>query len=157
MVVEHFHLSVRWQTINILFLATLITFLLRVCMSVTALQMKVDFGWSENDLGMVLSSYYWGYSLGQVPSILIAEKFGGKLTLGIGVFIPSLLNFLVPTCSKFSVSYTVTLQALIGIAQSAAFPSCYYLFPRWIPLLERTIMVSYCMSGIFLVLQLLSY
>lgn len=49
---------------------------LRVNMSVAASKMKEEFGWSEVEKGFVLSSFYWGYTVGQIPASWIAKVTG---------------------------------------------------------------------------------
>jgi sugar phosphate permease len=144
-------LSIRWQVISVLFLATMITFIMRINMSVASLQMALEFNWNENELGYVLSSFYWGYAFGQIPSILLAEKFGGSIILGTSVMMSAALNLLIPSLSKISLISMLILQTLTGLFQAAAFPSCYYLYPRWMPVVERTVMVGFVISGVFLV------
>lgn len=60
-------------------------YLLRTSFSVTTIKIKEEYGWSgnffifiEEEKGTVLSSYFWGYILPQVPASMIAIRFGGK-------------------------------------------------------------------------------
>jgi MFS family permease len=138
---------------TVLFFASAVSYMLRVNMSVAAVQMSIDLGWTEAQRGLVLSSFFWGYTLGQIPFILLAEKFGGKLTIGIAVIIPSILTLFQPTASKRSLGYAILLRALTGFFQAATFPSCFYFFPRWIPISERITMVAFVMSGIYVVIK----
>ncbi len=71
--------------------------------------------------------------------------------LGVSVVGSSLLNPLIPTVSRASITGTLLFQSIIGLVQSLAFPSCYWMYPRWMPVVERTIMVAFVVSGVFLV------
>ena len=71
--------------------------------------------------------------------------------MGVSVVASSFLNLFVPSAAASSLGTALFLQALIGLIQAAAFPSCYYLYPRWMPVSERTIMVAFVVSGVFLV------
>lgn len=50
-----------------------IVYTLRVNMSVAAPKMKEELGWSETEKGYVLSAFYWGYALGQIPFSRLAQ------------------------------------------------------------------------------------
>ena len=146
-----FSISIRWQVIIILFLATMISFILRINLSIVSLKMSEEYLWNNKQLSLLFSSFYIGYSIGQIPSILFAEKYGGSIILGTSIAISSFLNALIPLISKRSFIGLLVIQILNGLFQAAAFPSCYYLYPRWMPINERTIMVGFVISGVFLV------
>lgn len=44
-----------------------------------------EFGWDEAMRGPVLSAFFVGYLLTQLPGGLIADRFGGKGILGFAV------------------------------------------------------------------------
>lgn len=46
----------------------------QVNMSVAVIPMAKDLGWSATDRGLVSSSFFWGYSLTQVPAGYISTK-----------------------------------------------------------------------------------
>lgn len=57
---------------------------MRVDMSVTAIPMKDEYRWSgivkfylEMTKGYVLSSFFWGYIIVQVPGGWLSTKYGG--------------------------------------------------------------------------------
>lgn len=45
---------------------------------------------------MILSSFYWGYVLTHIPGGILAEKFGGKYTLALGILSTSIFTMLIP-------------------------------------------------------------
>ena len=59
-----------------------VSYTLRVSMSVAAPVMADVYGWSVNDEGLVLSSYYWGYAAGQIPFSKLAQYVGAKPLFG---------------------------------------------------------------------------
>ena len=111
--------------------------------------MKDELGWSETEKGFVLSAFFWGYSFGQIPASLIAEKLGSKTTFGFAIFAPSVLTLLVPVAAKTSFSCILAIRALIGLAAAATFPSIYHFYPRWVPAAEKTKMITYSHSGMY--------
>ena len=56
---------------------------------------------------------------------------------------------LLPTVARASLPLTLALRALTGLCASATFPSVYHFFPAWIPVANKTWMISFCGSGIY--------
>lgn len=54
--------TVRWPLILVLWFAALSTYVIRLTMSVAVVPMAVELGWSVEDQGSVLSSFFWGKS-----------------------------------------------------------------------------------------------
>lgn len=144
-------IPIRWQLMMVLCTATMTVYIMRISMSVAALEMSIDLNWSTSQLGLILSAYYWGYAAGQIPSILLAKKYGGTIVLGISVVGSAMLTPLIPVVSRMSFGMILFLQAVVGVIQSMAFPSCYWMYPRWMPVSERTLMVAFVVSGVFIV------
>lgn len=144
-------IPIRWQIMIILCLSTLIIFILRINMSVVSLKITEDLKWTQTELQTVLSSLYYGYAIGQLPSNFLAHKYGGTLALGISIIGSCLLNLFIPIISKISIKYVIILQVFIGYFQAGAFPACYYLYPRWMPISERTVMVAFVVTGVYMV------
>ena len=53
--------------------------------------MAKEFGWSSTIQGLVLSSFFIGYMSTQVLGGAFADRFGGKLVLGVGEYSEGLL------------------------------------------------------------------
>ncbi|GLH15175.1 Uncharacterized protein GBIM_19549 [Gryllus bimaculatus] len=51
---------------------------------------------ADTPLGLVLAAFFWGYAAGQLPGGLLAERYGGKLVFGLGVFLTALLTLVSP-------------------------------------------------------------
>ncbi|CAH2233803.1 jg21642, partial [Pararge aegeria aegeria] len=62
----------------------------------TVLKPYAIFDWDEKTQGLILSGFYYGYAATQVPGGYLAEKFGGKWTLGVGLLSTALFTFLTP-------------------------------------------------------------
>lgn len=143
-------LSKRWETLYYLFSGLLINYCLRVNLSIAVSSIIKNYNWSVSDKGYLLSSFFWGYSIGQIPSTLLAQKYGAKYTFGCAVFFSSLLTLLFPLSCQISLTYALGVRALIGLMSSALFPSSYHFFPKWIPLHEKTLMISIFGSGMYM-------
>lgn len=54
---------------------------------------------------VILSSFFWGYTLMQIPSGYLAHKFGAKILLLCGLLLNGLTTILIPWGSKIVCSY----------------------------------------------------
>jgi sugar phosphate permease len=141
----------RWETIWFLFVAILINYTIRVNMSIAAPKMKDVLNWTEKEKGYVLSSFFWGYAISQIPATIIAERIGPKIVFGFAVFASSFFTILMPTASKYSLALALLCRASVGFASGALFPSLYHFFKYWIPVHEKTIMVTSVTSACYVV------
>ncbi|XP_032668385.1 solute carrier family 17 member 9 isoform X2 [Odontomachus brunneus] len=57
--------------------------------------------WSKPDSGIVLSSFFWGYTLLQVASGYISDRIGGQKVLWISAFGWSITTFFMPEVIRF--------------------------------------------------------
>ncbi|KAF5280927.1 hypothetical protein FQA39_LY17933 [Lamprigera yunnana] len=51
------------------------------------------YDWDEETQGLILSSFYWGYIITHMPGGILAEKFGGKYSLGSVYCRPPFLRY----------------------------------------------------------------
>jgi sugar phosphate permease len=128
-----FGISRRWEMIFNLCSGVIIVYTLRVNMSVAAPAMMEDLGWSEAEKGFVLSAFYWGYTLGQIPASYYAQAYGCKTLFGLSILIPSVLTILVPFACRYHYALALVVRMTIGFFESASFPAIYHFFPHWIP------------------------
>lgn len=56
------------------------------------------YDWSQEEQGIILSSFYWGYLISHLPGGLLAQRFGGKPVLGIGILFCGLISLVTPFC-----------------------------------------------------------
>lgn len=143
-------ISKRWELFLFLFSAATVSYMLRVNISVCAQKMRDELGWTDTQKGFVLSAFFWGYAVGQIPSTLVADKLGGKFTLGFAIVGSSFFTLLVPLASRSSFAAALVVRALIGLAQAATFPSCFYFYPRWVPVKEKTVLITFNLAGMYM-------
>ena len=140
--------SRRLGLVALVFLACFIAYTDRVNISVAAVVMREDLGWSPTEKGLVLSSFFIGYMLFMYPSGWLARRYGGHLVLGVAVIAWSLFTLLTPPAAALSVGTLVATRILMGIGEAAIFPATVEMFSRWIPTEERTRAVARFLSGI---------
>ena len=60
-------------------------------------QLFQEFGYDDSIKGIMLSSFFWGYIVTQVPGAYLAQsKFGAKKTVGFGLLIASVFTMITP-------------------------------------------------------------
>lgn len=111
--------------------------------------MNYRFRWTQQEQGIILSSFHWGYLLSSLPSGLLAQKFGGKYVLAFGIVFNGILSMLIPACVRSGGSHSlIAIRILMGISQGPIFPACLQMFSTWVPLKERCAIVSMAYCGI---------
>lgn len=76
-----------------------------------------DFDWSEELQGVILSSFYYGYVLSHFPGGWLAERCGGKHTLGLGVLSTALTTLLTPLAAHQGPGYLIALRVIMGLGE----------------------------------------
>lgn len=140
--------SRRHVVVGLTALAAVIAYTDRVNMSVAAVAMKEQFGWSQTEKGLVLSAFFAGYLLFLVAGGWLATRYGGKRVLGLAVLAWSALTLLTPLAARISLSCLVAARIGMGIGEAATFPSSYELFSRWVPLAERSRSIALMLTGV---------
>lgn len=138
----------RLTLLLLCFLATFVCYIDRVNISVAAIAMQEAFAWSETTKGLVLSSFFIGYLLFQAPSGWLANRFGGKLVMGVAIAWWSLFTVLTPLAAMISLPALYMARIAMGLGEAATFPAAYYLGARWYPRAERSRFVAVLLSGV---------
>ena len=130
------------------FAAVFISYIDRTNMSVAAIAMKEQFGWTETTKGVVLSSFFVGYLLLQVVSGTLANRYGGKIVLGIAVVWWSAFTVLTPPAALLSLPALIAARVALGLGEAAVFPASINMIGRWVPAEHRSRAVSLVSSGL---------
>ena len=70
-------------------------------------------------VGWILSAFFYGYLITQIPGGYLATRFSGKHIYGLGIFLTSVLTLLTPLAAQWSTSIgpLVALRALEGLCE----------------------------------------
>lgn len=129
----------RWHTVVLLCaLAVLISYIDRTNISVAAIPMQKEFGWTETTKGYVLSSFFVGYLLMMAASGALANRFGGRTVLGIAVLWWSLFTALTPPAALISFPTLIATRIALGMGEAAVFPASMNMLDRWAPPASRS-------------------
>jgi ACS family sodium-dependent inorganic phosphate cotransporter len=138
----------RFKVVFLSFLAVSICYIDRVNISVAIIPMQEQFGWSEFQVGIILSSFYFGYMFTLIIGGYLADKYGGKKVLGYGLLIWSFFTIITPFFAYSGLWWLIFIRILMGLGEGITFPSWHAIYARWIPFNERTRAVAFTNSGI---------
>ncbi|XP_048508424.1 putative inorganic phosphate cotransporter isoform X2 [Athalia rosae] len=106
------------------------------------------YDWDEYTQGIILSSFFWGYIITQLPGGILADKFGGKYTLGLGIFSTAIFTLLTPlVVEKFDAPGLIVLRILMGLGEGTTLPAVNVLVAQWAPPEERSKIGTVVMTG----------
>src|SRR5690348_16502217 len=119
-----------WWLVGLLSATATASYLCRVNVSVAGVLMTRELGLSQEAMGRVFSAFLLGYALCQIPSGMLADRFGAPRVLawaalgwvgatgwiaGAGASIPSLL------AARFA----------LGVVEAPTFPAAAQAVSRW--------------------------
>ena len=138
-----------WYTVVLLCgAAVLISYIDRTNISVAAIPMQAQFGWTETTKGWVLSSFFVGYLLFMAASGAIANRYGGKFVLGAAVLWWSLFTALTPAAAMVSLPALIAARIALGLGEAAVFPASINMLGRWVPAAGRSRAVAFFTSAL---------
>ncbi|CAG9857052.1 unnamed protein product [Phyllotreta striolata] len=97
---------------------------------------------------VVLSSFFWGYVVLQIPAGALGMKFGAKNLLLLAMAANSTLALLTPlAAARLGAGGVIACRALQGLAQGVFFPLSSTLQAKWVPVEERARVGGLMFSG----------
>jgi ACS family sodium-dependent inorganic phosphate cotransporter len=76
----------------------------------------IGYDWNTKAQGYILSSFFYGYTIIQIPAGFLATTLGGKFLFGGSVGITALLTLLTPLCAQMGPTALIILRALEGLS-----------------------------------------
>lgn len=140
----------RWVMVLLCFSAFLLCNMDRVNMSIAILPMSKEYNWNSATVGLIQSSFFWGYLLTQIVGGIWADKIGGKVVLGFGVVWWSTATMLTPLAARIGLPFLLVMRAFMGIGEGVAMPAMNNLLSKWIPVSERSRSLALVYSGMYL-------
>ncbi|CAL4957169.1 unnamed protein product [Urochloa decumbens] len=140
----------RWAIVFLCFSAFLLCNMDRVNMSIAILPMSAEYGWNPQTVGLIQSSFFWGYLLTQIAGGIWADTVGGKTVLGFGVVWWSIATALTPIAAKLGLPFLLVVRAFMGIGEGVAMPAMNNILSKWVPVSERSRSLALVYSGMYL-------
>jgi ACS family glucarate transporter-like MFS transporter len=127
--------KVRYGVLAFLFALSVITYFDRVCISVAAPYIMDQLSLSPVAMSFVFSAFTLAYSIFEVPSGWLGDRFGARKALTRIVLWWSALTML--TAVAWSFASLLVLRFLFGAGEAGAFPNISRSLSNWFPASER--------------------
>lgn len=134
----------RYMILALLFLGWCLSYLDRMAMNVGIVEIAKDFKLSPTVMGVVLSSFFAGYALMQVPGGWLSDKYGSRKVITIAIIFWSI--FTVLTGMAWSLMSMVMIRFMFGLGEggypAASSKAIASVFPKRERPGAQTIMMS---------------
>ncbi len=145
----------RWTILALLLAISIITYIDRVNISVTARQMIPALGLTNVEMGQIFSAFVLGYALFQIPGGRLGDRWGPRTVLTVAVVWWSLftaMTALAPSSVLAGVmgiwGSLMIVRFLIGVGEAAALPNFNRVVANWCGPHERGLGIAITISGI---------
>ncbi|XP_076275641.1 sialin-like [Rhynchophorus ferrugineus] len=105
------------------------------------------FIWSKLVQGLLLSSYFWGYLVAELPGGRVAELVSAKWVMFFAVAINIVCAILSPVMSELHYGALFVMRIAQGIGGGVSFPGMHVMLAHWAPPNERSVMSSIVYAG----------
>jgi len=126
---------VRWGIAFLIFFAVLINYIDRSSMSVAEHDMRLEFGMTEGQIGIILGSFGWSYAIMQIPMGMLLDKIGIKWVMRLATTLWAVSCFLTAAISGMGLLLVARL--ILGVAEAPIFPGAMKTTSYWFPRTER--------------------
>jgi MFS transporter, ACS family, glucarate transporter len=143
--------QIRWLLIFWLFVLSAVAYLDRVNISIAGSLLASEYHLSKIQLGWIFSAFLAGYALFQTPGGWLADKFGARRVLALGVVwwgIFTALTAAVPAKLSSALAAFLGVRFALGAGEAVIYPSSNQFVSRWIPRTERGIANGWIFSGV---------
>jgi len=138
----------RYTVLFILFITWVVSYLDRMVMTVAIPYIAIDFNLSPMAMGVVISTFFAGYALFQIPGGILADKFGARKVMASGIAWWSIFTF--GTGLVNSLQPMLLLRFFFGVGEGIFPASSWKTIANWFPVKERATANGFMMSSNFL-------
>lgn len=110
----------KYMVLVLLYLGWCVSYIDRAAITFAATQIASEFHLKPSDLGILLSSFFLGYSLLQLPGGWLADRYGSRPVIVISILMWSI--FTGVTGMAWSVTSLVVIRFVFGVGEGA-FPA----------------------------------
>jgi len=125
----------RYKVLALCVMLAGITYLDRICISITRPRMQTDLGLTATQMGWVFAAFQLAYGIFEIPTGHWGDKIGTRRVLTRIVVWWSAFTML--TAVAFNYSSLLLIRFLFGIGEAGEWPNVARTFSRWFPIHER--------------------
>ena len=108
-------------------------------MSVAILPMSEQFGYTDEQKGLIASAFSVGYCISQLPSGTVASLTSPKAVLLGGLVFWSAAQAVSPSAASVSLPALLGARAIMGAGEAAAVPSLQAVAAKFVPAQRRSL------------------
>jgi sugar phosphate permease len=131
----------RWKIFTVTWLAYAGFYLCRKNLSVTMPLLSADLGYSNLQLANIFFGYSLLYALGQFGFGVLADRFGSRLIVTLGLLVAVVSNLMLGFAT--SLAMLTALVCLNGTGQSAGWPGLVKTMASWFRHRERGVVMAW--------------
>jgi ACS family glucarate transporter-like MFS transporter len=135
---------VRWIVMGIVMAIMAVTALNRLNLSIAGKYIEEEFSFNTISMGLVFSSFLWGYGLFQIPWGYVCDRIGPRRTLTASIFCFAVGSGAMVFAPRFAAATGISTLAvfrivrfLTGIGEAAVSSNVTRVIASWTALRER--------------------
>ena len=137
--------SARWLVVALLTLGVIIAYTDRINLSVALPQIRMSFPLTAAAAGILLSAFFWAYTLLQTPAGWVVDRFGLKWPYAVGLILWSVVSAAAALAG--SLSGLIAVRILLGIGEAIVTPASIRYIRKNFAEHERGLPIGIFMSG----------
>ena len=140
----------RWVLIVWMFVMSAVAYLDRVNISIAGKAIAGEFHLDDVQLGWVFSAFVLGYALFQAPGGRLADRFGPRWIVTIGVIWWGVFTSLSASIPAFAGALwlLIGVRFALGTGEAVVYPASNRLVAKWIPSNERGVANGLIFAGV---------
>ncbi|EFN85104.1 putative inorganic phosphate cotransporter isoform X2 [Harpegnathos saltator] len=152
-----YNLGTRHLQTLLMFLGMTLGYCQRVGMSVAIVPMInastanpdfEDYKWDNTEKSLALSSFFWGYTVAQVPSGYVAGIWSAQMLLSVGMLLCGIFNVITPFVThRWNLVAVCVCRVGMGLTQGCLLPCVHTLLSKWAPPPERARLGTFAYAG----------
>lgn len=128
--------NTRWYIVVMLAMGTVVNYIDRVNFGVATPTLMKEFGLGPTEMGIMMSAFFWSYTVTMIPAGLLLNKFGPHKVLGFSATAWGLVTMSMAMCQGF---YSfIAIRIGLGLTEAPAYPANARVVSVWVPKRERT-------------------
>ena len=135
----------RWLVVALLTLGVIIAYTDRINLSAALPAIRESYPLTAAASGVLLSAFFWAYTLLQTPGGWVVDRFGLKWTYAVAMFVWSAAS--AATALVSSLHGLIALRLLLGVGEAVAIPASMRYLRENFAERERGLPMGILMSG----------
>ena len=144
----------RWQIVVLLATFSLISYVLRMNISIASKFLILEFGLTQVQIGQIFASFMLGYALFQLPAGILGDRWGPRRVLTLAALWWGTMTILTASAPGIGTRVGVGVFAslilvrfLLGVGEAATYPVATRAVANWVPTSDRALTNALVIAG----------